>query len=383
MSYARARLWLGISGVGTIVVVSACLLFFQVPSHLLTVGKASFGSDIRLLVGILFAYAVLSGPFDFFGGYILPTEYGRTAVRFPVFLRGWLRGVLLHSLILLGIALTLLYAVRTGGFPLFLGAFVCLNLLLLSLQPLMAILLGGITYKRPTPEQEKQFASLSGGRKRLRMIFAVHTGPYFTGGIAGLPGRERLIVPAAWIEALSSAELETVCLRKTGILQSGSRTRGLLLAIGWNTICFCLAGLLTGDLTSVAGLVTFSLWFTMGSFLGLLILPVPSQRGVFEGDTFALQHGAPRMVLENLLRKLDRDQDDEPSRTRSIETCFHPLPSVERRLAFLDTEGQTQTGAWHGARMAIYLSWAGGSFLSRAVHCNCGRPDVWVFLPSD
>jgi len=39
--------------------------------------------------------------------------------------------------------------------------------------------------------------------------------------------------------------------------------------------------------------------------------------------------------------------------------------------------------AWHAARTALYLSWAGVGLLGRAVHCNLGRPEVWVFLPSD
>ena len=39
--------------------------------------------------------------------------------------------------------------------------------------------------------------------------------------------------------------------------------------------------------------------------------------------------------------------------------------------------------AWHLARTALYLSHAGLSLLPRAVHCNAGRPELWVYLPSD
>ena len=384
MSYARARLWLGISCVGTIVVVSLLMLLFRIPLRLLSTDHSDLGTNIGLLAGVLFAYAFLSGPFDFFGGYILPKEYGKSTVCLPVFLRGWLRGVLMHSLALMGVALTLLYAARAGGFPLFLGAFAGINLLLLILQPLLAALLGGIRYEQSGTEPAASHLDRSSGLKRPRMQFAADINPYFTGGIAGLPGLERSILPERWREEFSLEELEIVSLRRTGVVQNGSRTRGILLAVGWNTLGFCLAALLTGSLASVAGLVTFSLWFTLWNFLGLLVLPVPSQHGVFGGDAFAMQQGARRPSLETLLRKLDRDQDDEYARSQSVETYFHPLPSVERRLAQLDT-GQTspQVGAWQGARMAIYLSWAGIGLLSRAVHCNCGRPDVWVFLPSD
>lgn len=117
MTYARARLWLGISCVGTMVVVSVLLLLFRVPAHLLATGRMSFGTEVAQLVAVLFGYAFLSGPFDFFGGYILPKEYERSTLRFPRFLGRWLRGVILHSTILLLIALALLNAAKVGGFP--------------------------------------------------------------------------------------------------------------------------------------------------------------------------------------------------------------------------------------------------------------------------
>lgn len=32
---------------------------------------------------------------------------------------------------------------------------------------------------------------------------------------------------------------------------------------------------------------------------------------------------------------------------------------------------------------AVFLSWAGMGLLSRAVHCNSGRPELWALLPCD
>ncbi len=198
-----------------------------------------------------------------------------------------------------------------------------------------------------------------------------------------MPGFEVILLPERWLDGLTQAQVEAVLIRRMGVVHIGARTRGLLLAIGWNTLGASLAYFLSGGIASVAGLVTFGLWFTLWNFLGLLLLPTPSQRGVFSGDAFALKNGAEMTTLGSLLQTLDRDQDDEPARSRGVETYFHPLPSVERRMALLTAGGTQEIGAWHSARMAIYLSWAGISFLSRAVHCNCGRPDVWVFLPSD
>ncbi|WP_394793059.1 hypothetical protein [Armatimonas sp.] len=364
MNYARARLWLGITGVGTLVTLSALLLLFQLPQRFLLTQPATFSAELRELFFVLVAYAAISAPFDFFGGFVLPHEFGRSQGGFFAFLPRWLRGVILHSVFLLTFGLLLLHAARVGGTLLTLGVFCGLQFALLLFQPLLARLLGGLCYSREEP------TVLSGG------------GHYFTGGITGLPGHERVLLPAHWQELLTPEQLQAVLLRKRGTIESGARTRGLLLAFGWNLAGFCLALALTGGLSSIGQLVTLSLWFTLWSFLGLLLLPAPSQNGVFEADQYALENGASREVLESMIRQLDALQDDEPARSERVERIFHPLPSVERRRQRFGTS-PSGFGAWHGARMAIYFSWAGLSLLSRAVHCNSGRPDVWVFLPSD
>jgi Zn-dependent protease with chaperone function len=143
-----------------------------------------------------------------------------------------------------------------------------------------------------------------------------------------------------------------------------------------------VALLLTGGApVTVPALVTTSLWFTLASFLGLLVLPTPSRAGVHEADLAVRDSTAPE-VLDRLLVRLDRLQDDEPSRSRAVETIFHPVPSVASRRRRL-REGRRVRGCWHAARMALPLSWAGLGLLGRAVHCNCGRPALWVMLPGD
>jgi hypothetical protein len=364
MSYARARLWLGITGVGTLVTLAALLLLFQLPQRFLFTQPAAFFTELQQLFFVFVAYVAISAPFDFFGGFVLPNEFGRSQERFSAFFPRWLRGVVLHSGLLLAFGLVLLQAARLGGTILALGVFCGLQLALLLLQPLLAALLGGLRYT---------------GADKTRLVGGGH---YLTGAITGLPGQERVLIPAHWQETLTPEQCQVVLLRKLGTVQTGARTRGLLLAFGWNLAGFCLALALTGGLGSVGQLVTVSLWFTLWSFLGALLLPAPSQRGIFEADQYALENGASRAALESVIRQLDTLQDDEPARSEWVERIFHPLPSVERRLQRLGSPS-TGYGAWHGARMALYFSWAGLSLLSRAVHCNAGRPDVWVFLPSD
>jgi hypothetical protein len=372
MSYARARLWLGITGVGSLVLLSLIALFFRVPARLLPVNEQPIAQDALALAAVLLTYAMVQAPFDLFGGHILPTEYGRSRAPFRQFFARWFRGVVAHGAILLGIGLILLLAARTGGFGGTMAAFVAVTVLLLAGQDIMAAILGA--------SYERQEARQPGSPP---VVLARESASYFTGGIVGLPGLERIVIPARWQEIFSPEQRAVVVLRRVGVVRTGSRLRGLALAFVVNAVGFAAACGLGGGTSTVAGLVTTSLWFTLWQFLCLLVLPSPSQGGVFEADAFARRNGVSEETLTTIIRTLDQDQDDEPARPSGVERIFHPLPSVERRVAALPHPERVAPGAWHAARMAIYLSWAGMSFLSRAVHCNSGRPDVWVFLPSD
>jgi len=134
-------------------------------------------------------------------------------------------------------------------------------------------------------------------------------------------------------------------------------------------------------LGTVGGTIEFSLWFTLWSFVGLLSLPTPSRRGVIEIDEVVNSEGNSSEALRTMTRLLDELQDGEPVKPTFVETIFHPIPSVRTRL-----EGPRSSGVigfWDAARTSIYLSLAGLGLLGRAVHCNCGRPALWVFLPTD
>jgi hypothetical protein len=78
---------------------------------------------------------------------------------------------------------------------------------------------------------------------------------------------------------------------------------------------------------------------------------------------------------------LDDLQDRERERSSLVETIFHPVPSVQSRLRGPRSTGGH--GCWDAARTAVYVSAAGLGLLGRAVHCNCGRPSLWAFLPLD
>jgi hypothetical protein len=366
VSYARARLKLGISSVGTWVVLAALGLFFGLPDG--WVARASdpaWSAQLAVLAQVLLVYIALSLPFDLVGGWLLPVRYARSGQSLPSYLLSWGRGVLVQALALLACALGIIAAARfAGGF----GAgcmLLALSLLLLAAQGLLARL---VARARVT-------------RVGKRLIWE-SADPGFSGGWIGLPGNERLIQPAGWRKLLSDDELGAQELRRQQIVRSGSRQRGVALALGFQLLGFTLVWQFGDGADHAAALTTLALGMTLWNFLGLLILPTPSRAGVYEADHAARHAGAAQEDLVNGLRKLDRLQEDEAERADGLEWIFHPVPSAGHRVRRLRA-GLPAKGAHHATRTALFLSWACLGFLSRAVHCNAGRPEVWVVFPGD
>jgi hypothetical protein len=205
----------------------------------------------------------------------------------------------------------------------------------------------------------------------------------FTGAVVGVFRPRLQLLPMRWRETLDPEAFTVAVRRRQLAIQTGGWWRGRLLAIGFTLVGIGLAAGIVGDarLATAEGIVSFSLIFTLWSFLGLLVLPTPSRRGVADVDRRLLAAGCDRDDLERTIRLLDDLQDRERQRPPVIETIFHPVPSVEARLRGPHAPGMR--GCWDAARTSVYLSAAGLGLLGRAVHCNCGRPALWAFLPID
>ncbi|MDZ4805977.1 MAG: hypothetical protein SGI90_14050 [Candidatus Eisenbacteria bacterium] len=349
MSYARARLWLGIATVGTLTLAASLALVSGLPGRLLD--HQGFLYDLRGLAFVLLGYVAISAPFDWIGGFILPRRHGRSHATEGRF-----------------------------GAPGGIFGFTALSIGLLAFQFPLARIVGGFGYQRGGKDLPGASVNRAHGRDIL-MADARDEG--FVGGLIGLPGLERLVLPKAWLHELKSDELAIQLARREAALATGSRLRGVILALAWNVAGFILSARLTGsDTGTLSGLVTTAIGFTLWSFIGLLLLPTPSRAGVFEVDHAIGAKGFSPFAVERLLRILDARQDGEPDRPAGVEMIFHPVPALGSRLASM-RRAKAGNGCWHAARMVLPLSWAGLGFLSRAVHCNCGRPELWVLLPGD
>ena len=379
LTYARARLFLGASAVGTVTVLSAVALLLDLPGRLWPTVPGPWPLDAAWIALAVTLHAVVLAPFDVFAGFLVPREYGRTTERLAGFLRRWVRGVLAHAFVLTLAGTGLLVAARAGGGWGVGAVYLALVLVLLAWQPWIAAAVG----ETPLRRAEGRAALVGFGRPAMA-IEAPQS--HVTGGAYGPPLRTAWVWADRWLTAPERSGLDLQALRRRWIERSGARDRGVWLAIAWNVWPVLLAVAAWGPPVAPADVVRLALLGTLGSFVGVLLLPTPSRWAVHHADLAAVAGGADPSQLAMALEALERDQDDEPSRSEAVETVFHPIPSLEHRKAVLSgtrAPGPAAGAAWHAARVALYLSWASGGFLGRAVHCNLGRPEAWVFLPSD
>ena len=139
MTYARARLWLGISSVGVMVVLSLLALWLNLPNRFLS------GRPVPVAIAMMLgAYIVISFPFDVLGGYLLPKKHKRAYTGVRAFLAKWLRGVLWQSVIMALCGYLILAVARLQGLS---GAVTCVAVLMMALllgQAPLARLVGGL-----------------------------------------------------------------------------------------------------------------------------------------------------------------------------------------------------------------------------------------------
>ncbi|TWT68683.1 hypothetical protein [Crateriforma conspicua] len=387
MTYARARLLLGMSGVGLIVVLSTILLLTQYPLEVLPDSQSWSGGDLTALVLLFGCLAAVLFPMDLLGGFLLPNHWRPNTISLKKFAAGWFRGVLVQGTLFVAASLLILLTGRWFGTAGAVVAIAGFAILLVGVQLPIAKFVGALRSRAADDgeidaklEKARSIVAAWGWKPRPTTTLQ-HCDPGFTGGIVGLPGMETVVLPADTIRKLSPDQLAIVIARRLEAIQSGSRTRGLLLALGWVVVGFALStSLPAAGVTSVAGLTMTCLGFTLWTFFGLLTLPTLSRQASYAIDGKVLLSGVSPEILQQTVKTLDVLQDDEPRRSALIETIFHPVPSVDNRRS------PTPSGvpiAWHAARITLFVSWACMGMLVRAVHCNVGRPELWVLLPTD
>jgi hypothetical protein len=382
---ARRRLRLGITGVGASVVLSLALLGATL------LGAVPIDAEWRLVPGPLgvpvSAASVALAVYLAHALLLVAVEHagGRRAVRavpaFGAWLVAWLRGVLVLGVLAgSGVAVIVTAGSVAGTFAAAAAAF-ALALALLIAQGPLARLTASLSI-RSAPEHVADGAREAGiPSASVRVVDA--SDEAFVGGWVGWAAGE-LWIPASWTQEENADLLTVQWHRRQAQRTSYARRRGW-----WRAALWAAVGLLLTAPLLPYGWSDARLWLllpalaTLWSFVAVLMLPSVSRAAVFYADAAAARAlGTTRTVAA--IEQLDAAQDDEPERTRVVEFIFHPVPSVGNRRRRLLMRRQPPFGGGHQqTRLTLFASLATGSVLGRMVHCNIGRPSLWVMYPGD
>ncbi len=380
-TWASARLRLGQTNVGFWVVTSAVLLVVQ--PDIATGGMAAHTTAWLACVAV---YVLLQLPFDIIGGVVLPARFDRSTVEPWRFAVQWLRGALPHALVLAAVGFVALLVGRSAGSWAAIGSLALGAGALVAAQGPLARTVAGQETVDTQKAQLLRDAAAGASIDPDQVDVVACSEPTFVGGWTGSRGLERLLVPQRWA-ALPPAELHAMLVRRRIGLASGARARGVVGALAFNTFGAVVTLALVPGATyaTASGLLVMSAGITLWSFIGLLMLPTISRWAVTELDRRTADALEDRTPLISLIRRLDREQDDEAEREPWVEAIFHPVSTPEARIEALSRPHTELPGSsmWRITRMALFTSWAQASWLSRAVHCNIGRPAVWVVYPGD
>ncbi len=312
---------------------------------------------------VLAGAVTMQAGFDFVGGFVLMPLPGPSA---RDFLMRWLRGVSVHTLVLGAVGWLSVASFRlTGGFaPAVLVATVGLALARRSLLSAA----GGT-------------ATTASAREGETVLVAAAPDPAFTGGTVGWGQRASSLLPAAWLGQVPAGEVAAELRRRRWQIERGLPGRAVGLVLGWNVLGAVVGAFVLGYAGHVAeqALLMHACWMTLWTFGSLLLLPSLSRKAVFAADRAALDAGHDsRAWIERFPALVGEDG----AANGLVQMIFYPVPSARERLRHLSWSATAGFVPGNLARNNLYYSWAGCTLLGRAVHCNVGRPALWVFPPS-
>jgi len=352
---ARHRLFLGITNVGFWVLGAAAGLTW------LVICQPTSLSPI-LTLSIIASLIANQAVFDCIGGLTLMPE-PRPALM--TFLPAYSRGLLGHSVVLAAIGIgSAISLQQTHGF----GFGILFSILALALgrRSLLALIAGG------------SITELTHHGKKI-LTSTAHD-PAATGGISGIGLRSKPLLPAPWLETLPKTELATELSRRQWQIAHSQPARALLFILLWNLLGTFLGTQLFALSERPISIALFghACWMTLWAFASLLVLPALSRNAVFASDRAAADAGHdPRPWIIHFPNLVGEDGNPTPT----IQTIFYPIPSATMRLRAIDLPSPRFV-LGNLARNNLYYSWATLTPLGRAVHCNLGRPSLWVFPPS-
>ena len=114
MTYARARLWLGITGVGTWTVLASLVLATGLASTLFPT-PTDLPGEIARLFAVWVVLSLIALPFDIVGGQVLPRRFDRPVLPPARWFARWFRGAVVQIVLWTVVSGSIVFLGRAGG----------------------------------------------------------------------------------------------------------------------------------------------------------------------------------------------------------------------------------------------------------------------------
>ena len=347
------RLCLGIVNVG----------FWLLISLLVLTNKDYLNANLRadnpfLITNIYITYIALQFVFDWVGARLLNKNSFNTA-----WFIQWLVGTLLQF----GIWLCLFYLISSFSFKG--GLFFSVLLVLLVLPILQGPFTVLINLNRYTKEKNDKLYS--------NTIIINANEKCFTGDVVYYFFHKINVISNA---IRSSKYYSIESLRRSNSFNILLKTNSVLII--WN-----LLGVLIGEAFNLyesekieLKVLYLASWMTVWSFLSLILLTRLSHNSVYECDAIAKNEN--KSLLIKWIKHFPDIVGENGHQNPLKQAIFYPIPSIKSRLYALKTNRIGTINFGNLTRRNLFLSWGVFNLSARSVHCNVGRPLLWVLPPS-
>jgi|AFSR01.1.fsa_nt_gi Zn-dependent protease with chaperone function len=338
-TYQDFRLWSGIGAIGWNLTFFTVFLLaggHNILFRSLGVEASPTLGSVMLGLGVFYAlYTAVNAPLELLTGWAAERSFAMTQRTLCHWLAAYLIGVAYQGVVfILGLtALWQLSQVWPTLWWLAAAGFVAIASLVLAL--LQPFLLPPVVRLKPFDAPHVVEAIPEKLRSALPKM-AVFTGDAdeaVNGGLVGWGPTTQLWLSQTTLDKLRPEHVACLLVREIGHLKTGHRTLGILISSLWLAVGMAVVAPLCGLNASPANLLTLAVGMTWWNFAGLFILPALGRRSVFAADRFYLAHGGDPQVLRDTLITLAEINRAQPDIAGPKQQIFHPLPSLDARLA--------------------------------------------------
>lgn len=299
-------------------------------------------------VGFGLPYSIITAPFSYYSGYMLPHKYGQSTQTLKAWLLDQLKGLLLVSVLGL-IVLEVVYALLII-FPATWWLWAALVMLAFTvlLSNLAPVLIFPIFYKyKPLDDLDlvnrlTQLADRAGARVQGVYVFDMSSKTVAANAaLMGLGNTRRIVLGDTLVEKFTASEIETVLAHELGHHVHRDLPLGIVVQSVLTLVGFWLAdgvmrwGVATFGYSDLSDPATLPLLLVALSIFGLVTMPLSnawSRWREVKADRYALEMTRKPRAFISAMTRLANQNLAEAEPPAWVEFLLHSHPSINKRV---------------------------------------------------